>query len=38
MYQVINLDKNGNVIHDLSKVVLPEHIQKKIITIVRREE
>lgn len=37
MYQVINLDKNGNVIHDLSKVVLPEHIQKEIITIVRRE-
>lgn len=25
--KVINFDKNGNIIDDLSKVVLPQHLQ-----------
>lgn len=36
--KIINIDKNGNVIPDLSKVVLPDHIQKKIIAILMRGE
>ena len=31
--KVINIDKDGNVIEDLSKVVLPEEMQKQLIRI-----
>lgn len=36
--KVINLDKNGNVIPDMSKVVLPDELQIKIINIILRSE
>ena len=36
--KIINIDKNGNVIPDLSKVVLPEHVQKKIVGILMKGE
>lgn len=36
--KIINIDKNGNVIPDLSKVVLPDHIQKKIAGILMKGE
>lgn len=36
--KIVNIDKNGNVISDLSKVVLPDHVQKKIIGILMKGE
>ena len=33
--KVINVDKNGNVIEDMSKVKLPKELQIKIIKIMR---
>ena len=36
--KVINIDKDGNVIEDLSKVVLPEGMQKQLIRIYYKEE
>lgn len=36
--KIINIDKNGNVIPDLSKVVLPDYVQKKIVGILMKGE
>ena len=33
--KVINIDKNGNVIEDMSKVKIPKELQIKIIKIMR---
>lgn len=35
--KVRNVDKNGNVIEDMSKVKLPKELQIKIIKIMRTE-
>lgn len=37
-FTVINIDKNGNVIPDLSKVVIPDELQRKIIAIKLRDD
>lgn len=36
--KIINIDKDGNVIPDLSKVVLPDHVQKMIVGILMKGE
>lgn len=38
MMKVINVDKNGNVIEDLSKVVLPPNLQETLNNAVSKEE
>ena len=35
-FEVVNLDKNGNVIPDLSKVEVPEDLQRKVIAVLLR--
>ena len=35
-YEVINRDKNGNIIPDLSKVVLTKEMSQEIISIMNR--
>ena len=36
--KVRNVDKNGNVIEDMSKVKLPKELQIKIIKVMRNEK
>lgn len=35
-YEVINRDKNGNIIPDLSKVILSKELSREIIQIMNR--
>ena len=35
-YEVINVDKNGKIIPDISKVVLSEELSREIILIMNR--
>lgn len=35
-YRVINVDKNGNIIPDISKVVVPEELTREIIRIINK--
>lgn len=36
--EIVNVDKNGNIIPDLSKVAVPEHLQRKVISVLLRGE
>ena len=36
-YRVINVDKNGNIIPDISKVVVPEELSREIFRIINKE-
>lgn len=38
MMKIINVDKNGNVIDDLTKVVLPPYLQEALNNAISKEE